>query len=107
MRLLRQLWFQVLVGMVLGVVLGHFAPATGAAMKPLGDAFIALIRMLIGPVIFCTVVHGVARMNDMARVGRVALNAIVYFEVITTIALVFALVGVNLIHPGSGMNIDA
>ena len=106
MRLLRQLWFQVLVGMVLGVVLGHFAPATAAAMKPLGDGFIALIRMLIGPVIFCTVVHGVARMNDMARVGRVALKAIVYFEVITTIALVFALVGVNLIHPGAGMDID-
>jgi aerobic C4-dicarboxylate transport protein len=106
MRLLRQLWFQVLVGMVLGVALGHFAPATGAAMKPLGDAFIALIRMLIGPVIFCTVVHGVARMNDMARVGRVALKAIVYFEVITTIALVFALIGVNLVHPGAGMNID-
>jgi len=104
--LLGRLWFQVLVGMVVGVLLGHFAPNWGAAMKPLGDAFIALIRMLIGPVIFCTVVHGVARMNDMARVGRVALKAIVYFEVITTIALVFALIGVNLIHPGVGMNID-
>src|SRR4051812_18694048 len=107
MRLLRQLWFQVLLGMALGVLLGHFAPGAGAAMKPLGDAFIALIRMLIGPVIFCTVVHGIARMNDMARVGRVALKAIVYFEVVTTIALVFALVGVNLIKPGAGMNIDA
>jgi aerobic C4-dicarboxylate transport protein len=104
--LFGKLWFQVLVGMLAGIVLGHFAPAAGAAMKPLGDAFIALIRMLIGPVIFCTVVHGVARMNDMARVGRVALKAIVYFEVVTTVALVFALVGVNLWRPGAGMNID-
>jgi aerobic C4-dicarboxylate transport protein len=104
--LLGKLWFQVVVGMLAGVALGHFAPDAGAAMKPLGDAFIALIRMLIGPVIFCTVVHGVARMNDMARVGRVALKAIVYFEGITTLALVFALVGVNLLKPGAGMNID-
>jgi aerobic C4-dicarboxylate transport protein len=104
--LLGKLWFQVLAGMALGVLLGHFAPDAGAAMKPLGDAFIALIRMMIGPVIFCTVVHGIARMNDMARVGRVALKAIVYFEAVTTLALVFALVGVNLIRPGAGMNID-
>ena len=72
-----RLWFQVLAGMVLGVLVGHFAPDAGAAMKPLGDGFIALIRMLIAPVIFCTVVHGVAGMNDMRRVGRVALKAIV------------------------------
>jgi aerobic C4-dicarboxylate transport protein len=104
--LFGKLWFQVLAGMLAGVVLGRFAPDAGAAMKPLGDAFIALIRMLIGPVIFCTVVHGVARMNDMARVGRVALKAIVYFEAITTIALVFALAGVNLVQPGAGMDID-
>ena len=104
--LLGRLWFQVLIGMIAGVLLGHFQPNTGAAMKPLGDAFIALIRMLIGPVIFCTVVHGIARMNDMARVGRVALKAIVYFELVTTVALVFALVGVNLVKPGAGMNID-
>jgi aerobic C4-dicarboxylate transport protein len=103
---LGRLWFQVLVGMIAGILLGHFAPDAGAAMKPLGDGFIALIRMLIGPVIFCTVVHGIARMNDMARVGRVALKAIVYFEAVTTIALVFALVGVNLVKPGAGMNID-
>jgi aerobic C4-dicarboxylate transport protein len=104
--LLGKLWFQVLVGMLAGIALGHFAPNAGAAMKPLGDAFIALIRMLIGPVIFCTVVHGIARMNDMARVGRVAVKAIVYFEIVTTLALVFALVGVNLVKPGAGMNID-
>jgi len=105
--LLGRLWFQVLVGMALGVLVGRLWPNAGAAMKPLGDGFIALIRMLIGPVIFCTVVHGVAGMNDMRRVGRVALKAIVYFEVITSIALVFALIGVNLWKPGAGMNIDA
>ena len=104
--LLGRLWFQVLVGMLAGIALGHFAPNTGAAMKPLGDAFIALIRMLIGPVIFCTVVHGVARMNDMARVGRVALKAIVYFEVVTTLALFVGLVIGNLWQPGAGINVD-
>jgi aerobic C4-dicarboxylate transport protein len=105
--LLGRLWFQVLAGMVAGVALGHVAPGAGAAMKPLGDGFIALIRMLIGPVIFCTVVHGVAGMNDMRRVGRVALKAIVYFEAVTSLALVVALVGVNLWRPGAGMNIAA
>jgi aerobic C4-dicarboxylate transport protein len=105
-RIFGKLWFQVLVGMLLGVVVGHLWPDAGAAMKPLGDAFIALIRMLIGPVIFCTVVHGIAGMNDMRRVGRVALKAIVYFEVVTSFALVIALLGVNLWRPGAGMNID-
>jgi aerobic C4-dicarboxylate transport protein len=101
-----RLWFQVLAGMAAGIVLGKVAPDAGAAMKPLGDAFIALIRMLIGPVIFCTVVHGIAGMDDMRRVGRVAFKAIVYFEVVTSIALVFALVAVNLWKPGAGMNVD-
>lgn len=101
-----RLWFQVLVGMAAGIVLGKLAPDTGAAMKPLGDAFISLIRMLIGPVIFCTVVHGIAGMDDMRRVGRVAFKAILYFEVVTTVALVFALIGVNLWKPGAGMNVD-
>lgn len=104
--LIGQLWFQVLAGMVLGVLLGHFAPNTGAAMKPLGDAFINLIRMMIGPIIFVTVVHGIAGMNDMKRFGRVALKAIVYFEVVTILALIIGLVGVDLWRPGAGMNID-
>ena len=106
MRVLGKLWFQVLVGMLAGIVVGHFWPDAGAAMKPLGDAFIALIRMLIGPVIFCTVVHGIAGINDMRRVGRVAFKAILYFEVVTTFALAFALVGVNLWRPGAGMNVN-
>lgn len=104
---LGQLWFQVLAATVIGVLLGIFDPGLGAQMKPLGDGFIALIRMMIGPVIFCTVVHGVASMRDMRRAGRVALKAIVYFEVITTLALVFGLAAVELWKPGAGMNIDA
>ena len=103
----RQLWPWVMGSMVAGAVLGHFAPATGAAMQPFGDAFIRLIRMLIAPIIFCTVVHGIAAMGDMAKVGRVALKALLYFEAITTIALVVGLVAVNLTHPGVGMNVDA
>jgi aerobic C4-dicarboxylate transport protein len=100
------LWFQVLVGMAAGILLGHFAPEAGAAMKPLGDGFIALIRMMIGPVIFCTVVHGIAGIRDMKRLGRLALKALIYFEVITILALVIGLVAVNLWQPGAGMNID-
>jgi aerobic C4-dicarboxylate transport protein len=107
MRLFKQLWFQVLAGMIAGALLGWLRPQLGADMKPLGDGFIALIRMMIGPVIFCTVVHGVAGMSDLRRVGRVALKALVYFEAVTTLALVIALVAVNLIRPGAGMNIDA
>lgn len=104
--LLGQLWFQVLLGMTAGIVVGWWKPDLGADLKPFGDAFIALIRMLIAPIIFCTVVHGIAGMQDMKRVGRVALKAIVYFEVVTTVALVVALVGVNLWRPGAGMNVD-
>lgn len=103
----RQLWVQVLVATVAGVALGHWWPRLGADMKPLGDAFIALIRMLIAPVIFCTVVHGVAAVNDMRRVGRVALKALLYFEVVTTLALALALAAVNLLRPGSGMHVIA
>jgi aerobic C4-dicarboxylate transport protein len=105
--LFKQLWVQVLLATVAGIVLGHWWPQLGADMKPLGDAFIALVRMLIAPVIFCTVVHGVAAMNDMRRVGRVALKALIYFEVITTLALVIALTAVNLLQPGSGMHVIA
>ncbi len=105
-RLIKQLWFQVLVGMAAGAALGAAWPSLGAEQKPLGDGFIALVRMIIAPVIFCTVVHGIAGMNDMRRVGRTAVKALVYFELVTTAALVFALVAVNLWKPGAGMNID-
>jgi aerobic C4-dicarboxylate transport protein len=101
-----QLWFLVLVAMALGSALGHFYPETGARMEPLGDAFIKAIRVLIAPIIFCTVVHGIASMSDMAKVGRVALKALIYFEVLTTLALVLGLVAVNVFKPGAGMNVD-
>ena len=101
-----QLWFLVLVAMALGIALGHVYPDAGVRMEPLGEAFIRAIRVLIAPIIFCTVVHGIASMADMARVGRVALKALVYFEVLTTIALVLGLVAVNVFAPGAGMNVD-
>ena len=101
-----QLYVQVLIATVIGILLGHFRPHLGAEMKPLGDAFIQVVRMLIAPIIFCTVVHGIARMGDMRRVGRVALKALVYFEVVTTLALLVALLAVNLWRPGLGMHID-
>jgi len=101
-----QLWVWVFAGMVIGIALGKFDPKLGVQMQPFGDAFIKLIRMLIAPIIFCTVVHGIARMADMARVGRVALKAIIYFEVLTTVALAIGLAAVNLWKPGRGMNVD-
>jgi aerobic C4-dicarboxylate transport protein len=102
----RQLWVQVLAGMALGILLGAFRPGLGDRMQPLGDAFIKAIRMLIAPIIFCTVVHGIARMRDLARVGRVAIKAIIYFEVLTTVALAIGLLAVNILQPGKGMNVD-
>jgi aerobic C4-dicarboxylate transport protein len=102
----KELWVQVLIAMAVGIALGVVDPELASKMQPFGDAFIKAIRMLIAPIIFCTVVHGIAHMADMARVGRVALKAIVYFEVITTIALIIALIMVNLLRPGAGMNID-
>ena len=105
-RWYAQLWMYVFAAMVLGVLLGRFYPGVGVRMQPLGDGFIKLIRMLIAPIIFCTVVHGIARMVDVARVGRVALKAIIYFEALTTIALVIGLAAVNLWKPGAGMNVN-
>ena len=101
-----QLWFLVLTAMVAGIALGYFAPDVGARMEPLGNAFIKAIRVLIAPIIFCTVVHGLSGMANMAKVGRVALKALIYFEVLTTVALVVGLVAVNLFQPGAGMHVD-
>jgi aerobic C4-dicarboxylate transport protein len=105
-KLYEHLYFQVLCGMIIGVLLGYFYPQAASAMKPLGDAFIKLIRMVIAPIIFCTVVHGIASMSDLKKVGKVALKALIYFEAVTTLALVVALVVVNVWQPGVGMNID-
>jgi len=101
-----QLWAWVLIAMALGIALGIAAPDLASRMGPFGDAFIKLIRMLIAPIIFCTVVTGIAHMADMARVGRVAVKALIYFEVMTTIALIIGLLAVNTLKPGVGMNVD-
>src|SRR3954465_11060334 len=103
----HSLYVQVLTAIAIGVALGHFYPQLGEQMKPLGDAFIKLIKMVMAPIIFCTVVHGIASMQDMKKVGRVGLKALIYFEVLTTIALVVGLIVVNVLKPGAGMNIDA
>jgi aerobic C4-dicarboxylate transport protein len=103
----KSLYFQVLTAIVLGVLLGHFYPELGEQMKPLGDAFIKTIKMIIAPIIFCTVVHGIASMQDMKRVGRVGLKALVYFEVLTSLALIVGLIVANTLQPGAAMNVDA
>ena len=106
MKLHRLLYAQVLFAIACGVALGHFAPDTGAAMKPLGDAFIKMIKMIIAPIILCTVVVGIAGMRDMKKVGRVGGKALLYFEVLTSLALLIGLVVVNVLEPGVGMNAD-
>ena len=102
----RVLYIQVLIAIAIGVAIGHFFPDTGKAMKPLGDGFIALIKMMIAPIIFCTVVHGIASMSDLSKVGRVGLKALFYFEAVSTVALALGLLIGELVHPGSGFNID-
>ena len=101
-----RLYFQVVTGIIIGVLLGFFWPETGAAMRPLGDGFIKLIRMIIAPIIFGTVVVGIAKMGDMKDVGRIGIKALVYFEVVSTLALVIGLVVVNVVQPGVGINAD-
>jgi aerobic C4-dicarboxylate transport protein len=100
------LYIQVLIAIFAGVLMGHFDPNLGKQLKPLGDGFIALIKMMIAPVIFCTVVHGISSMGDLKRVGRVGLKALVYFEVVSTIALAVGLIVGELLKPGAGFNID-
>jgi aerobic C4-dicarboxylate transport protein len=100
------LYIQVLIAIAVGIALGHFFPKTGVAMKPLGDAFIALIRMMIAPVIFCTVVHGIGSMRDLAKVGRVGVKTLLYFEVVSTIALAIGLIVGKVVRPGAGFDID-
>jgi aerobic C4-dicarboxylate transport protein len=102
----QHLYVQVLIAITAGILLGHFYPQLGEQMKPLGDAFIKCIKMIIAPIIFFTVVHGIASMRDMKKVGRVGLKALIYFEVLTTAALIIGLIVINLWKPGAGMNID-
>ena len=106
MKLFKSLYFQVLVAIGIGVLLGHYYPELGAQMKPLGDGFVKLIKMIIAPVIFCTVVTGIAGMESMKAVGRTGAVALLYFEIVSTIALIIGLVVVNVVQPGAGMNVD-
>ena len=121
----RILYVQVLIAVVLGIIAGHWWvtigevlhrkgiigtgvgwPTVEAVFKPLGDGFIKLVKMMIGPIIFCTVVHGIASMGDLKKLGRVGLKSLLYFEVVSTLALIIGLVVVNVLKPGAGFNID-
>jgi len=100
------LYVQVLIAIVVGIFIGRFFPKAGIALKPLGDGFVSLIRMMIAPVIFCVVVQGIASMSDLKKVGTVGVKALVYFEVVSTIALIVGILVAEILHPGSGLNID-
>jgi aerobic C4-dicarboxylate transport protein len=102
----KHLSFQILLAMVLGAIVGHAWPERADSFKPLGDLFIKLVRMLVAPIIFCTVVHGIASVGEAKKVGRIAVKALIYFEVVTTIALLLALLLVNVWAPGAGMHVD-
>src|SRR5664279_2034326 len=102
----KSLYAQVITAIVVGVILGHFWPQAGEAMKPLGDGFIKLIKMIIAPIIFCTVVVGIAGMEDMKKVGKTGGLALLYFEIVSSIALLVGLVIINVVQPGAGMNVD-
>src|ERR1700688_826744 len=101
------LWVQVLIAMAIAVALGYFSPTRAVAMKPLGDAFIRMITMIITILIFCTVVTGIAGMQDLKKVGRVGGKALLYFEIVSTIALVIGLIVGNVVRPGDGFNVNA
>ena len=105
-RWYRILYVQVLIAVFLGIVLGYLNPGLGKSLKPLGDGFISLVKMIIAPIIFCTVVHGIASMGDAKRLGRIGIKALVYFELVSTLALLIGLVVVNTLQPGVGFNVD-
>lgn len=100
------LYAQVLIAIVIGILIGHFFPKAGVALKPFGDGFVALIRMMIAPVIFCVVVQGIASMSDLKRVGTVGIKALIYFEIVSTLALIAGIIVAEVLHPGTGLNID-
>ena len=99
-------YLKVIIAIVIGIIVGHFYPSFGVQLKPLGDGFIKLIKMMIAPIIFCTIVTGIAGMQNTKKVGRVGLKAILYFEVVTTLALIIGLIVINILKPGVGMNVD-
>ena len=100
------LYIQVIIAIIIGVALGYFYPNAGKALKPLGDGFIALIKMMIAPAIFCTVVHGIASIGDMSKVGRIGGKTLLYFEVVSSVALLVGLLVGHFLQPGAGFNID-
>jgi aerobic C4-dicarboxylate transport protein len=102
----RVLYIQVLIAVFIGIIVGNQYPDLGKSLKPLGDGFVNLVKMIIAPVIFCTVVHGIASMTDLKKLGRVGIKALVYFELVSTLALVIGLIVVNTLHPGAGFNVD-
>ena len=102
----RILYIQVLIGMVAGIATGYFFPEIGTSMKPFGDGFIKLVKMIIAPIVFCTVAHGIASMGDFKKLGRIGIKTLLYFEIVSTFALVIGLIVVNLWRPGSGLHID-
>ena len=99
------LYVQVLIAIVIGILIGRFSPKTGIALKPLGDAFVALIRMMIAPVIFCVIVQGIASMADLKKVGKVGVKALIYFEVVSSFALIIGIAVALAFHPGAGLRI--
>src|SRR5258705_3263160 len=104
--LYADLALQILAAMLLGSLVGYLWPQSADSLRPLGDLFIRLVRMIVAPIIFCTVVHGIASVGEAKRVGRVAIKTLIYFEIVTTIALVLGLLVVNVWAPGAGMNVD-
>lgn len=102
----KVLYIQVLIAIAIGILIGHFFPKTGIALKPLGDAFVGLIRMMIAPVIFCVIVQGIAGMADIKKIGKVGIKTLIYFEVVSTFALLIGIIVAVVIHPGAGLNIN-
>jgi aerobic C4-dicarboxylate transport protein len=106
MKFLKSLYAQVIIAIIIGVLLGTFYPAFAVKFKPLGDGFIKLVKMMISPIIFCTIISGIANMQDTRKLGRVGIKAVIYFELVTTLALIIGLAVINIIKPGVGMNVD-
>lgn len=106
LKFIKGLYVQVIIAIVIGILLGYFYPSFAVQLKPFGDGFIKLVKMMIAPVIFCTIVTGIAGMQDTKKIGRVGIKAIIYFELVTTLALIIGLIVVNVLKPGVGMNVD-
>jgi len=106
MKYFKSLYVQVLIAIIIGILIGNFYPSFAVKLKPLGDGFIKLVKMMIAPIIFCTIINGIAGMQDTKKLGRVGLKAVIYFEVVTTLALIIGLVVINILKPGIGMNVD-